>query len=155
MKRATSLVLMLQSFFAACPATADLRQEVMNCKAIHEDLGRLECFDNLLVTTSNASLTVNQKTKTSASEPAQHGDGDPRFGQRKEERHVKVASCRVKGESRKLTFYLDNGEIWEQKNNNWFPKDKCRSEGIIKKVFLGHSLYLRDADWSVRVSRVR
>lgn len=155
MKRAISLILMLQSCLAACPATADLRQEVMNCKTIQEDSGRLECFDNLLEAASNASLTVNQKIKTSASEPAVHGDDSPRSGQRREERQVNVTSCRVKGESRKLTFYLDNGEVWQQKNNNWFPRDKCRSAGIIKKVFLGHSLYVKDADWSVRVSRVR
>ncbi len=154
--------LILPQAYAANP-----QEELRECAGIGSDSKRLDCYDDL---TRSLETKVVSKPKEKPKPPPQPerasnqspppitddvGMDKPRESFIEEEFTVFVDRCESLTNSRRLVFYLDNGQVWQQKNERRVSKRNCKSEGVISKDFFGYRLYIKSKDTSVRVSRLR
>jgi len=140
--------------FAVLPPVAakSLKSSLTDCGEIESDEQRLVCFDNLL------ELERHEVDENDQSPPpitdeiglAKREEAEPNV-----EHSVVIKSCESSRSANRLFFYLENGQVWRQKNVKWLPKRDCESNGVIRKDFFGFTLFVEAMNKSVRVSRVR
>lgn len=135
-----------------CPllATADLRDEIDTCARISDDTARLACFDR--IAGSHADVPASQPRPITAEVGM---DREAEKAEQEKVYTVNVTDCEASGTSRRLFFTLENGQIWQQKNDKWMSTRNCKSSGTITKDFFGYKLYIEKMDQTIRVSRIR
>ena len=154
---------------------ARLKTKVKACSIIQADSERLACFDGLLAEESPKSpeapiATTSNNTPTRAEQSPQKIAADqapqkitdevglerppPPKETKIESYAVVITSCESSRSAKRL-FRLDNGQVWQQKNDKYVSPRHCKTEGIISKDFFGYQLLLNSNDQSFRVSRIR
>lgn len=132
---------------------AKLDQEISTCAAITDDGERLGCFDALAST-----LDARPENQGDSEIPEDLGLKKPKEDKEKkaEETYaVVISKCEQSRATKRMFFYLDNGQVWKQKNDGWITKRNCASTGKISKDFWGYTLYIDQKKDTIRVSRVQ
>lgn len=140
--------------FAVLPPVAakSLKSSLRDCGEIESSEQRLVCFDKLLESKNHETNENDQSPPPIIDEigPATQEEAEPNV-----ERSVVITSCKSSSSANRLFFYLDNGQVWRQKNVKRMSKRGCQSNGVIRKDFFGFTLFIEAMNKTVRVSRVR
>lgn len=139
MNRLLTLFLLLAIIPAASGET--LSDQLKACSEIERNQPRLACFDRLvssLVEERELTDEVGVRKKQKDEELA-------------ESYEVTITSC--KKVYNRVSFTLENGQIWRQKNEKWLSTRKCEGVGTLSKDFFGYKLYIKALDKTVRVAR--
>lgn len=133
-------------------AAKSLKSSLRDCGEIESDEQRLVCFDMLLALKKHETDENDQSPPPITDEIGlvKREEAEPNA-----EHSVVIKSCESSRSANRLFFYLDNGQVWRQKNVKWLPKKDCQSNGVIRKDFFGFTLFVEGMNKSVRVSRVR
>ena len=158
---------------------ADLETGLRDCAVIPSDGERLECYDGLLesIETSIGSVSVKQtvpvKEAVAVSDAVTEKDavveresktvpkitddvGLARTPEELKETYaVVVTRCEASADRMRLSFYLDNGQVWQQANARWLSPKNCNANGVISKDFWGYKLRIESRKRAIRVSRIR
>ena len=141
--------------FAVLPPVAakSLKSSLRDCGEIESSEQRLVCFDKLL---ESKNHETNENDQPPAPITDDFGLATPQEEPEANVRHsVVITSCESSSSANRLFFYLDNGQVWRQKNVKWMSKRDCQSNGVIREDFFGFTLFIEAMNKSVRVSRVR
>ena len=140
--------------FAVLPPVAakSLKSSLRNCGEIESSEQRLVCFDKLLESKTHETNENDQSPPPITDEfgLAKQEEAEPNV-----DHSVVITSCKSSSSANRLFFYLDNGQVWRQKNVKWLSKRDCQSNGVIREDFFGFTLFIEAMNKSVRVSRVR
>ena len=145
---AAILLVLLPPVFAK-----SLQSALIGCGEIESDEQRLVCFDRLVDSQTVTSNAEHQSPAPITDEiglatPKEESDPDVEYS-------VVITKCESSSSSKRLFFYLDNGQVWRQKNAKWLSKKECQSNGVIREDFFGFTLFIETMDKSIRVSRAR
>ena len=140
--------------FAVLPPVAakSLKSSLRDCGEIESSEQRLVCFDKLLASKNHETNENDQSPPPITDEIglAIQKEAEPNV-----EHSVVIKSCESSRSVNRLFFYLDNGQVWRQKNVKWLSKRDCQSNGVIREDFFGFTLFIEAKNKAVRVSRVR
>ena len=140
--------------FAVLPPVdaKSLKSSLRNCGEIESSEQRLVCFDKLLESKTHETNENGQSPPPITDEfgLAKQEEAEPNV-----DHSVVITSCESSSSANRLFFYLDNGQVWRQKNVKWLSKRDCQSNGVIREDFFGFTLFIEAMNKSVRVSRVR
>lgn len=130
-----------------------LQSSLAACGEIESNEERLVCFDSLLDVKTAKSEPGHQSPAPITNEiglatPKEESDPYVDYS-------VVITKCESSSSSKRLFFYLDNGQVWRQKNAKWLSKRDCQSKGVIRQDFFGFTLFIEAMDKSIRVSRAR
>jgi|DEB0MinimDraft_10_1074344.scaffolds.fasta_scaffold103887_2 hypothetical protein len=132
-------------------SAANLDETLAVCAAISSDSARLQCYDQLA-----------ESTAASVVQPGVIPDdiGRKRERERKQEEaaaevyDVTVKSCERSASSKRITFTLENGQVWRQKNSRWLSLRDCKGGATIESGYFGYTLYIAAMNKSIGVIRV-
>jgi hypothetical protein len=104
-----------------------LKSSLIGCGEIEANEQRLVCFDKLLDSQTVKSNAEHQSPAPITDEiglaiPKEESDQDVEYS-------VVITKCESSSSSKRLFFYLDNGQVWRQKNAKWLSKRDCQSNG--------------------------
>ena len=130
-----------------------LKLSLIGCGEIEANEQRLVCFDKLLDSQTVKSNAEHQSPAPITDEiglatPKEESDPDLEYS-------VVITKCESSSSSKRLFFYLDNGQVWRQKNAKGLSKRDCQSNGVIRQDFFGFTLFIEAMNKSIRVSRTR
>ena len=139
---------------------------VKNCQKIQKDKQRLACYDTIAHSLKTDDGTTSNTDKTS---PEIDGKHITDFGltdlkkQKEQNNPVKPKDLTFKlintkrRHNQKYRFYLENGQIWEQKDDSriFVPKNGENTVTIKKKSLGSFMLRANNKGRSVRVNRLK
>ncbi len=156
--------------FGGAPARADQLQSFLKCAEITDDLRRLICFDAAAKNTDEiAAPPVKEATPSREQQVADFGKSQLRSSpvkevkeKEKQREEKELGEIRLKvvksayTASKKFVVYLENGQIWKQKDNGHIRLPKGEFEVVIKKgVFGSFNMIVPTRKTLIKVKRVK
>jgi len=142
-------------------AHADIVGEVLRCKGISEDSGRLACYDAISAEALNKTVRGGQEIAGTA---GKLGDGTQTFGQESVVHEVKTQpqtltakiDGSIRGIRKGMLIHLNNGQAWRCVDDREVDFDAESPEVTIDRNFIGsYWMTLADSGYRVRVRRVK
>jgi len=148
----THVLILAGALVTAVPATADDNEEseLSRCASISDKDKRLACYDTLNKSDSTEDA-VAEITEDFGAEQLDTDDAD-----RKTAPPVlaTITSC-PKDANDKYLLYLENGQVWKQKNNARLRLKECNFKAEIYRDGFGYKMEVEGGGWRMRVTRVR
>lgn len=142
-------------------AYADIAGEVLRCKGISEDSGRLACYDAI---SAEAQKKTTQGVQEIPGTAGKFGDGTQVFGQESVVHDVKTQpqtltakiDGSVRGIRKGMLIHLNNGQAWRCVDDREVDFDAESPEVTIDRNLIGsYWMTLADSGYRVRVRRVK
>lgn len=154
------------TIFLFASASAQEAGDLEACAQLQDPQARLSCYDEVSQRAAKTAEPGGEATparespESSAPEQSappsdavsdeQPSSSDPAEGTVR----ATLTDCR-KGPTGKWHFFLDNGQVWEQRDNDRLHSRECDFDVTISKDFFGYKMTLPDSDNKIRVARVK
>ena len=154
MPQKTGVVLILAGLMTASSVAADDDTALARCVSIDDAGQRLACYDEM------AGRVTSADERAAAPAPISEDYGAEQLStdnpDRKVERPVlvKVTSCR-RDDRRKYYFYLENGQVWRQNDDDRLRFKECNFNATIIRDGFGYKLQVEGQKRRTRVKRVQ
>lgn len=164
--RASALRSGALAIFLLASASAQEAGGLEACAKLEDPEARLSCYDEASERAAKPAEPGNETTPARESvEPGvseqsappsdsvsdeNPGSDDPKKGPVR----ATLTDCR-EGPSGKWYFYLDNGQVWEQRDNDRFNMSHCSGEVTISKDFFGYKISFSGTKNKIRAGRVK
>lgn len=146
------MTLLLFSLMTPIALAGTLESGLKLCGGITDDGDRLSCFDAL--SASTADILIAQESQTITDDIGRKREREKKKVKAKNEKYdVKIIDCVKSASSNRLSFKLESGQVWRQKNAKWLSTKACKGKGIIQSGYFGYTLYVEAMDRSVGVIR--
>lgn len=147
-------------------ASAEEAGDLEACAKLEDPQARLACYDDASQRAAKPAELDGEATpapespESSAPEQSappsdtvsdeQPSSSDPKDGPVR----ATLTECR-KGPTGKWYFFLDNGQVWEQRDNDRFSMRDCSGEVTITKDFFGYKIKFSHTDNKIRAGRAQ
>ncbi len=154
MPQKTGAVLFLAGLMTASSVAADDDTALARCVSIDDAEQRLACYDEI------AGRETSADESATALAPISEDYGAEQLGQDNPDRKVekpvlvKVTSCR-RDDRRKYYFYLENGQVWRQHDDDRLRFKECNFNATIIRDGFGYKLQVEGQKRRTRVKRVQ
>jgi hypothetical protein len=156
----THVLILAGALATSVPATADDNEEseLSRCASISDKDKRLACFD-MLNNSDSTEDAVSEITEDAVPEitedfGAEQLDTDDANRKTAPRVLATITSCR-KDAYNKYLLYLENGQVWKQKNNERLRLKECNFKAEIFRDGFGYKMEVEGGGWRMRVTRVR
>lgn len=139
-------------FTVSVIASDDVVSELSCCTTIDDDTVRLTCYDNLAQ--SEASQQVTGIAPISEDYGAEQLDSNDPNRKASQPVRAMITSCR-KDVNNKYWFYLENGQVWKQKDDDRLRYKECNFGATLVRDGFGYKIQIDGAKRRTRVTRVR
>lgn len=137
--------------FAMTSNATDLSQELGTCATIKSDSSRLQCYDKLAANMNRVSTDSKQLM---IEDIGREREREKKRQEASEEVYeVTVTDCVRSSASNRVSFTLENGQIWRQKNSRWLSLRDCTGKAIIKSGYFGYTIYIEALNQTIGVIR--
>lgn len=139
---------------------ASLEDQVRSCRTMTDDDARLACYDGLTPDTTAPAEGAETERKP-IMKRLTDAVGFERRRKKEKERvteqrfDVTITNCDNNSANRRVSFSLENGQVWRQKNSRWMSMRNCESRGVISKGYFGYKLYIEAMDQTFGVIRIQ
>ena len=154
------------TIFLFASASAQEAGDLEACAQLQDPQARLSCYDEVSQRAAKTAEPGGEATParespgSSAPEQSappsdavsdeQPSSSDPAEGTVR----ATLTDCR-KGPTGKWHFFLDNGQVWEQRDNDRFSTRDCRGEVTITKDFFGYKIKFSHTENKIRAARAQ
>ena len=145
------------TLLSTAQADESLSEGVTDCRLLTIDAERLACYDALTVSDERPSAQGGERTvlplddsvgKGQVDEDADDDEGRPTYTAR-------LVRCGDSSTGRIQLFYLENGQVWRQRNSGGMKVRECDVDIEITRDMFGFRLVIPSQNRSIRVARVR
>ena len=154
MPQTTGVLLFLAGVMTASSVAADDDTALARCVSIDDAAQRLACYDEI------ADRVTSADESAAAPAPISEDYGAEQLGRDNPDRKVekpvlvKVTSCR-RDDRRKYYFYLENGQVWRQNDDDRLRFKECNFNATIVRDGFGYKLQVEGQKRRTRVKRVQ
>jgi len=150
--RIKQVLILAGTLIIAAPVMADDNEEseMSRCASISDTDKRLACYDKL----APKPTTDEPVAPITADYGAEQLETDDENRKTAEPVMATITSC-PKSASGKYLLYLDNGQVWKQKNNERLRLKKCNFRAELMRDGFGYKMEIEGGAWRMRVTRVR
>jgi len=159
-------------------AADDIQSDLRRCSALADDAARLDCFDALSagidkmsdarppdakpapppVDQAAVAATIVDQDPMSTAVPLDDSVGKDQIESATSEDKptyvARLTRCEETGASKLTVFYLDNGQVWKQRNTGRLRMRDCEADIEINKDWFGFKMHIPSQKRTVRVSRI-
>ena len=154
MPQKTGVVLFLAGVMTASSVAADDDTALARCVSIDDAGQRLACYDEIAGRVSSADEGDVTPAPISEDYGAEQLSQDNPARKVEKPVLVKVTSCR-KDSHRRYYFYLENGQVWRQNDDDRLRFKECDFNATIVRDGFGYKLQVEGQKQRTRVKRVQ
>lgn len=139
----------------------ELKASIAQCAQRADDRERVACFDELAAALQlppapgQGSAGTEGTSAPSAPPPVPDDLGKPGDSNDSDVYSANVVKCEESAATRRMYFYFDNGQVWQQSNSGRLRIRDCVGVVYVERDAFGHKIRFEDESSTIRVRRMR
>lgn len=154
MPQKSGIVLFLAGVMAVGSTAAADDTALAQCVSIDDAEQRLACYDGIAGRVSNGGESADSPEPITEDYGAEQLSKDNPDRKVEKPVLVKVTACR-RDDRRKYYFYLENGQVWRQNDDDRLRFKECNFNATIVRDGFGYKLQIEGQKRRTRVKRVQ